>query len=118
MSETLPVTTWTYHATPLWQLLVILSVLLYSSWTLAVAFRPSLARIPGPVAARFSRLYLFYHATRGDFHTLYRGLHDRYGSLVRVGPNKVSVADPRMIGVIYGVNSGFVKVCGNGDEMR
>jgi len=116
MSPTTPLSTYTTSLSatilPLWPLLALLALLIYTTWTLAITFRPSLSRIPGPTTARFSRLYLMYHATRGDFHMLYRGLHDKYGPLVRVGPNKISVADPGMIAAIYGVNSAFVKVCG------
>lgn len=36
-------------------------------------------------------------------------LHHKYGPLVRVGPNHVSVSDPEAVKVIYGINTGFTK---------
>ncbi|PVH68975.1 cytochrome P450 [Cadophora sp. DSE1049] len=39
----------------------------------------------------------------------YRALHDKYGPIVRVGPNHVSVSDPAMIPIIYGISSKFTK---------
>jgi hypothetical protein len=40
----------------------------------------------------------------------YRKIHEKYGPIVRVGPNEVSVADPTMIPRIYGIGSKFTKV--------
>ncbi|KAL2855332.1 cytochrome P450 [Aspergillus pseudoustus] len=45
----------------------------------------------------------------GDAPLNYRKVHQRYGPIVRVRPNEVSVADYRMIPVIYGVGSKFTK---------
>ena len=38
-----------------------------------------------------------------------RALHRRYGPLVRIAPNEISVADPEAVKVIYGIKSGFTK---------
>jgi hypothetical protein len=40
----------------------------------------------------------------------YRTLHQKYGPIVRVGPNHVAVSDPSAIPVIYGLGSKFMKV--------
>ncbi|KAL2859238.1 cytochrome P450 [Aspergillus pseudodeflectus] len=45
----------------------------------------------------------------GDGPANYRKVHEKYGPIVRVGPNEVSVADPNMIPVIYGIGSKFTK---------
>ena len=37
-------------------------------------------------------------------------LHKKYGPLVRIGPNHVSVSDPKAINIIYGLKTGFTKV--------
>jgi hypothetical protein len=47
---------------------------------------------------------------KGDNHLLYCSLHSKYGDIVRVGPNKLSISDPAMIPIIYGIGSGFRKV--------
>ncbi|PCG88265.1 Cytochrome P450 [Penicillium occitanis (nom. inval.)] len=46
---------------------------------------------------------------KGDGPVQYRKIHEQYGPIVRVGPNEVSIADPTMIPVIYGIGSKFTK---------
>ena len=95
---------------PGWVLLLGTTVIFYAIWTLSVVFKPSLRKVPGPWTASLSRLYLAFHGAQADGHTLYRDLHRKYGKIVRVGPNKVSVADPAMIPTIYGISSQYKKV--------
>ena len=40
-------------------------------------------------------------------------LHHKYGSVVYVGPNVVSISDPDAIDKIYGSKTDFVKVGGH-----
>lgn len=44
-----------------------------------VAGFSSLRHLPGPFIARFSRIWEFYRAIRGDFHWQTLDLHERYG---------------------------------------
>jgi hypothetical protein len=92
-----------------------------SSLCLAVAFlvllsyiRAALGKgvrtLPGPFWARFSGLYRLSLVYKGNGPEQYRKLHKRYGSIVRVGPNHVSISDVAMIPVIYGIGSKFTKV--------
>ena len=37
-------------------------------------------------------------------------LHQKYGKVVRIGPNMVSVGDPEAVSVIYGMNPALEKV--------
>ena len=74
--------------------------------------KPGLRHIPGPLLARFSRYFLVREATKGNGHTLYRSLHEKYGKIVRVGPNKLAISDPDMIDAIYGITSQYKKVKG------
>ncbi|KAJ9606466.1 Cytochrome p-450 [Cladophialophora chaetospira] len=80
-----------------------LTALLLREW------RSSLRRIPGPLFARISNFYLFTNALRGNMHVLFGQLHRKYGNIVRVGPNKVSIADPTLLPVIYGISSNYPK---------
>ncbi len=89
---------------------VVAAILTYAVMALWTALRPGLRRIPGPFIARFSRLYLFLQATKGNQHSIYLDLHEKYGKLVRVGPNKVAIADPDMIPIIYNFGSKYQKV--------
>ncbi|KAJ9654367.1 hypothetical protein H2198_006599 [Neophaeococcomyces mojaviensis] len=45
----------------------------------------------------------------GDAPKSYRGLHDRYGKIVRVGPNHVPISDPSVIPTIYGLGTNYLK---------
>ena len=47
---------------------------------------------------------------KGGAHTIYTDLHCRYGKIVRVAPNKVSISDPEIIPVVYGISSKYNKV--------
>ncbi|KAJ6535087.1 benzoate para-hydroxylase [Mycena capillaripes] len=58
--------------------------------------------IPGPVLARWTPLWLFYHSRRGRrFEAVHRA-HQRYGRLVRISRNHVSVNDAEAIPFVYG----------------
>ncbi len=37
-------------------------------------------------------------------------LHRQYGSVVRIGPNTLSLADPELVPLIHGVKTEFPKV--------
>lgn len=74
------------------------------------ARKRGLRDIPGPRLARISNLYLAKQVPKLELHRLFNELHGKYGTFVRVGPNKVSIADPAYLPVIYGINSKFNKV--------
>jgi len=64
-------------------------------------FHP-LARYPGPAIAKTSKLWVSYVCAKGDLHRYYKSLHDRYGDVVRVGPNELSIRDASLIHPILG----------------
>lgn len=68
-----------------------------------------LRKVPGPLAARFTRLWYFTRVAKGDFHHENTELHRRYGPLVRVAPGFVSLDDPSAIRTIYSIGSKFPK---------
>ncbi|OCL14764.1 putative cytochrome P450 pisatin demethylase [Glonium stellatum] len=72
-------------------------------------FRPSLWKIPGPPVAAYTALWRLYDVRRGHAERTAIELHRKYGSLVRIGPNHVSVGDAREISNIYGLKAGFTK---------
>lgn len=65
--------------------------------------------IPGPFLAKFSNLWYLYECRRGRRYATVKELHDKYGKLLRIQPNHVSIADPETIPVIYGHGTGFLK---------
>lgn len=74
-------------------------------------FRPGLRGIPGPTIAAYTGLWRFFDVAKGQAHWTHIRLHRKYGPLVRIGPNHVSVGDPSEIANIYGLNKGYTKVC-------
>ena len=78
--------------------------------SIQVAFRQGLRQLPGPFLARFSGLYALSLVWTGKAPEEYRRVHEQYGQIVRIGPDRVSVSDPAMISVIYGIGSKFLKV--------
>ncbi|KAL8946003.1 MAG: hypothetical protein Q9222_007538 [Ikaeria aurantiellina] len=69
----------------------------------------SLHSIPGPFLARFSNLWLLYQARGGRRYLAVDEAHKKYGSLVRIQPDHVSIADPSAIPIIYSHTGGWTK---------
>jgi len=65
--------------------------------------------IPGPFAAKFTNLWLLLQARQGKRYKSVDEAHKKYGKLVRIQPNHVSVADESAINAIYGHGNGFLK---------
>ncbi|KPM35679.1 hypothetical protein AK830_g10879 [Neonectria ditissima] len=72
-------------------------------------FRPGLRTIPGPRLAAYTALWRWHDVRQGQAHKTAIDLHRKHGFLVRVGPNHVSISDPREIKKIYGLKSGYTK---------
>ncbi|KAI9447487.1 high nitrogen upregulated cytochrome P450 monooxygenase 2 [Lactarius indigo] len=64
-------------------------------------FHP-LSTYPGPAIAKISKWWGAYVGGKGDLHLYYKSLHDRYGDVVRVGPNELSVRDTSLIHAVLG----------------
>ncbi|KAG8219853.1 cytochrome P450 [Butyriboletus roseoflavus] len=64
-------------------------------------FHP-LAKYPGPIACKISQLCAVAVYSRGKAHHYRKLLHDRYGPIVRIGPNELSVTDKGMLPYILG----------------
>ncbi|KAK4225578.1 cytochrome P450 [Podospora fimiseda] len=58
--------------------------------------------VPGPFLASISNIPRLRWAWSGQAHRMHLQLHGKYGKLVRIGPNCISVGDPREIQKIYG----------------
>ncbi|KAJ3749876.1 cytochrome P450 monooxygenase pc-bph [Lentinula detonsa] len=65
--------------------------------------------IPGPTAAALSDLWLGYHSTNGHRSEVVHALHERYGRIVRIAPNHVSIASPEALQTIYAHGNGALK---------
>ncbi len=73
-------------------------------------FQPGLVNIPGPSLAAYTKWWRFYDVYKKHAHLSAIDYHNKYGPLVRIAPNIVSVADPKMIPVIYSNREDFTKV--------
>jgi benzoate 4-monooxygenase len=69
----------------------------------------ALKDLPGPFAAKFTNLWLLLQARQGKRYKTVDEAHKKYGKLVRIQPNHVSVADDGAINTIYGHGNGFLK---------
>jgi cytochrome P450 len=90
-------------------LLVPVVVALLAIYVASAYIGDPLSRIPGPLYARFSRLWMVQHSVAGDMHTTMIALHKKHGKLVRTAPNEVSISDPKAIKLIYGAGTKFRK---------
>jgi len=68
-----------------------------------------LRHIPGPPVASVSNLWLLLQARQGKRYQSVDAAHKKYGKLVRIQPDHVSVADDSAINAIYGHGNGFLK---------
>ena len=73
-----------------------------------IFFHP-LAKYPGPLIAKLTDAYQLYHAYKGDRHLEFWRLHERYGPVVRFGPNSVSFNSQAALKDIYGFKSNVRK---------
>ncbi|KAL7629693.1 hypothetical protein AAE478_001216 [Parahypoxylon ruwenzoriense] len=66
-----------------------------------------LRHIPGPPLGSFSYLWLARTAKSGQQFWIYRDMYQKYGPLIRVGPNELSTDDPEVIKKITGARSTY-----------
>lgn len=78
-------------------------------WSIYSLTLHPLSRIPGPLWASISRTWLMYHHWAGDVDIATRELHARYGPIVRIAPDEVTVADPSALPLIYPVQKALQK---------
>jgi hypothetical protein len=90
-------------------LLPVLFIVLSLLYRLSQAFFSPLKDIPGPFWARFTTLWYFRRVQKGGFEHDNISLHQKYGPVVRVAPNKYSISESAAIRTIYGTGSRFAK---------
>ncbi|KAI0182276.1 cytochrome p450 benzoate 4-monooxygenase [Xylaria flabelliformis] len=69
--------------------------------------------IPGPFISKFSNIWLAIWAKRGQRYAwgnvIVHAAHQRYGNVVRIGFNHVSIATPEGLRTVYAHGNGFLK---------
>ncbi|EME86913.1 uncharacterized protein MYCFIDRAFT_151905 [Pseudocercospora fijiensis CIRAD86] len=101
----------TLSATPL-SLLTLLPVALAVYFVGIVVYRlylHPLAKYPGPFLAKITDLHQTYHALKGDRHLEFWRCHEKYGPVVRFGPNSLSFNSNTALKEIYGFKSNVRK---------
>ncbi|KAL6245652.1 hypothetical protein RBB50_007651 [Rhinocladiella similis] len=73
-----------------------------------VFFSP-LRKIPGPLLARLTPLWLRFVDISGNRTSTIHRLHQKYGSTVLIGPDEISVSDIANVKDLYGQQTNFVK---------
>lgn len=87
-----------------------------SLWALVVVvicayrifFHP-LSKHPGPFLAKITDGYQLYHAWKGDRHIDFWRLHQKYGAVVRFGPNSLSFNSATALKQVYGFRANVRK---------
>ncbi|KAH8880968.1 cytochrome P450 [Thozetella sp. PMI_491] len=96
-----------------WQLVVtcafVLPFLTLVGWWVLSYFRSPLRRYPGPLLAGWTNLWRLFAVQSGCYPSLIRKLHDRYGPILRIGPNLLDLDYPELINTIYGTDDKWLK---------
>ncbi|KAJ1886807.1 hypothetical protein LPJ66_009443 [Kickxella alabastrina] len=90
-----PLSTTMYALLTLFILLTLFKIV-YERWM------TPLANIPGHPLHSITSIPMRYHMLRGQLPSHLLGLHQKYGSIVRISPQRISVADPEMIKHVLG----------------
>ncbi len=73
-------------------------------------YRYGISHIPGPFLASVTDIWRLVQVAKGGPQKVDLELHRKYGNLVRLAPNLISVSDPEEIPTLYGISSKFKKV--------
>ena len=76
----------------------------FSNW-----YQKGLHRVPGPWINSISTLPRIWSVYCGQHHLDDLRMHAKYGKVVRVAPNLVSVTDTNEINQLYGITTKFIK---------
>lgn len=83
--------------------------LLLAYYLLPYLFKSRWIAIPAPFPAAFTNFWLLYQCRRGRRFLAVHQAHEKYGKVIRIQPNHVSIADDDAIQAIYGHGNGFLK---------
>lgn len=95
---------------PTWPtLLALFSITLLAIRLLRTRYRSDLRNLPGPFLASISNLDRLWSCALGNQMTYHLSLHAKYGPVVRVGPNHVSISHGGAIQKLYSISTKFTK---------
>lgn len=55
--------------------------------------------------------YRFYLVLTGRYHLKIKEFHEKYGPVVRIGPNTLDLDYPELTKTIYSIDDSWLKVC-------
>ncbi|KAI0854665.1 putative benzoate 4-monooxygenase cytochrome P450 [Xylaria cubensis] len=87
--------------------LLVAFILTFTLRTLLAWIR--LSHIPGPFFPSLTNLPRVFWVKTGQSQKYHRQLHEKYGEIVRLGPNMVSISNPEVIPILYPTRPGFPK---------
>jgi Cytochrome P450 len=96
----------THHVVPV---AIVSAIALVVLSILRVRLRRGLCQIPGPFLASISSLDRIRTAASGKQHDIHQRYHAKYGPMVRVGPNHISLSNCNLIPRIYNITTDFYK---------
>ncbi|KAL0959891.1 hypothetical protein HGRIS_011559 [Hohenbuehelia grisea] len=64
---------------------------------------------PGPFLAKFTDLWLGWVSAHGHRSEVVHHMHQKYGPIVRLAPNHVSIAEPDALPIVYAHGNGALK---------
>ena len=82
-------------------ILLALSFTLITFRTVYRAYATPFQDVPGPLLARFTRLWLTKAIYSRKYHKINTEIHRKYGPIVRIAPNEYSIDDPDAAQAIY-----------------
>jgi hypothetical protein len=85
------------------------SVGAYGSMLVWRAFLNPLNKLPGPWPARLGNLWFSFHVAKSDAYYRLQDLHRKYGRIVRIGSNDLSITDPTIFQASYGQKAEVTK---------
>ncbi|KAJ3559955.1 hypothetical protein NP233_g11133 [Leucocoprinus birnbaumii] len=91
--------------------LAVLTLFLISARAVKLRYFHPLSKYPGPPLAATTFLYRAYFDIIKDGAWVEHlfSLHEKYGTIVRVGPNELHFSDPRAYQDVYGIGTRFIK---------
>lgn len=89
-----------------WALALVSAIVIRATYK---RYASPLRRYPGPFLASFSRLWKFKSTWGGQTHLEHIELHRKYGPVVRIGPNEVSIASPEAARTLLSAGKRFFK---------
>ena len=81
----------------------------YGSMLVWRAFFNPLNKFPGPWPARLGNFWFTSNVTKSDAYYKLQALHEKYGRIVRIGSNDLSITDANIMETAYGRNSNVSK---------